>query len=380
VTPPAQFNNAAVPQAPGIVNYDQFFEPENSADNGVAAQQPATNANASPVNNAAAPPAQGQAGTAAKAPVANSIPQMDFNAPIEQPDLNNINLGQAAPLTAATETVQPAQPAEPADPFSDSALFPSSSTPPAKVALNNEVNAPAVQQAAPALETPVTPAATTEIPKATEEAAENPYSGLTLDDNPFAKPAPRQTVSITPRQIPLEPVNTVPQPSETSPASLMAPQSDRGNASSTDEEPPLVVEQKEPRRPARLAPVGSRQTRAKQEMIAARKDMTGLKGFCPVVLRDDRNLVDAQSQYRAVYNSKTYYLSSSEAVTAFHADPAKYAPAARGCDVIQLAITGQEIEGSLDHAVWYKGRLYMFSSAETMDTFVSAPSSHATLD
>ena len=81
-----------------------------------------------------------------------------------------------------------------------------------------------------------------------------------------------------------------------------------------------------------------------------------------------------------IFNSKTYYLSSSEAVSAFHADPAKYAPAARGCDVIQQAITGEELEGSLDYAVWYKGRLYLFTSAETMDTFVSSPSSHATLD
>ena len=115
-------------------------------------------------------------------------------------------------------------------------------------------------------------------------------------------------------------------------------------------------------------------------MIAARKGLRGLKGFCPVVLRDDRDLVDAHSEFRVIYNSKTYYLSSSQAVTAFHSDPAKYAPSARGCDVIQQAITGEEIEGSLDFAVWYKGRLYMFSSAETMDTFVSAPSSHATHD
>ena len=231
-------------------------------------------------------------------------------------------------------------------------------------------------QATPQVETPVQPAAPPETPKAEPETTESPYSGLTLDDNPFAKPAPRSTVSVEPRQIPLENVNTdIPKPQST-PPTLMTPPT-ASNTTSADEEPPLVVEQKPTRRPA---PIGSRQTRAKQEIIASRKGMTGLKGFCPVVLRDDRNLVDAQNQYRAVYNSKTYYLSSNEAVTAFQADPSKYAPAARGCDVILMAMSGEEVEGSLDHAVWYKGRLYMFSSAETMDTFVSAPSSHATLD
>ena len=378
LTPPAQVNNAAIPKAPGIVNYDQLFEDEvsSNSDAAVAPQQTATNTNQAN-NGVAAAPAQNA--TPARAPVANAIPQMDFNAPIEQPDLNNVNLGEAAPLTDAAGVAQAAQPAESADPFSDSALFPGSTTPPAKVAVKNEFKAPATQQATPALETPNTPAVPPEAPKAEEEPVENPYSGLTLDDNPFAKPAPRTTVSVTPRQIPLEAVKTDVLPSEASPPALVAPPS-VSESSSADEEPPLVVEQKQPRRPARLAPVGSQQTRAKQEIIASRQGMTGLKGFCPVVLRDDRNLVDAQSQYRAVYNSKTYYLSSSEAVSAFHADPAKYAPAARGCDVIQLATTGEEVEGSLDYAVWYKGRLYMFSSAETMDTFVSAPSSHATLD
>ena len=372
VTSPAQADISTIPKTPGIVNYDQFSEPENIGGNAVAPLQTAENTIGANNGPAVAPAQAGK-------PAVNSIPQMDFNAPIAQPDVNNVVLGQAAPLPGAAETTQatpPAVSAEPADPFSDNALFPGTAPPPAKVALNNEVKTPAEQQAAPELETPATPATPAEAPKVEPEATENPYSGLTLDDNPFTKPVPRSTVSVEPRQIPLEKVKTDIPASEASPPTLMAPPTVSSN-SSTDDEPPLVLEPKQTRRPA---PVGSRQTRAKQEIIASRKGMTGLKGFCPVVLRDDRNLVDAQNQYRAVYNSKTYFLSSSDAVAAFHADPSKYAPAARGCDVLLLATTGAEVEGSLDHAVWYKGRLYMFSSAETMDTFVSAPSSHATLD
>ena len=369
MTPPAQLGASAIPQAPGIVHYDELSDSDAPTANAVAPLQTADNS--SGAGEAATPVLSG-------VPTTQSIPQMDFNAPVEQPDPNQVTLGEAAPLAGAvesTQTAQPAEPAEPADPFSDNALFPGSAPAPAKVAVNDEAKAPAELQATPQLETPAKPAAPPEAPKAEPEATENPYSGLTLDDNPFAKPAPRSTVSVEPRQIPLEKVNTeIPKTADT--PTLMTPPTVSNNAS-TDEEPPLVVEQKPARRPA---PVGSRQTRAKQEIIASRKGMTGLKGFCPVMLRDDRNLVDAQNQYRAVYNSKTYYLSSNEAVAAFHADPSKYAPAARGCDVIMLATSGEEVDGSLDHAVWYKGRLYMFNSAETMDTFVSAPSSHATLD
>ncbi len=364
-TPPAQLSNQPVQKAPGVVNYNEIFEEGNSSDNGAETQQ---QFNGTP----------GQPGTAG----GGSLPQVNLNAPAVDSDWDDVNLGQAAPLTTPA---QPVQPSEPADPFSDNSLFPGSTTTPANVATNNGVQTPDTQQAAPAFEAPATVAtpATPETPdvanEEVEEVTENPYSGLTLDDNPFAKPAPRHTISITPRQVPLENVMTESKTTQTEPPALMAPPSEYTDVTA-DEEPPLVVEQRETRRPSRQAPVGSRQTRAKQEMIAAREGMSGLKGFCPVVLRDERNLVDAQSQYRAVYNSKTYYLSSSEAVTAFHADPGKYAPAARGNDVIQLAIAGEEIEGSLDYAVWYKGRLYMFSSAETMDTFVAAPSSHATLD
>ncbi|WP_417847693.1 hypothetical protein [Thalassoglobus sp.] len=117
---------------------------------------------------------------------------------------------------------------------------------------------------------------------------------------------------------------------------------------------------------------------SKMELIASRKGMTGLKGFCPVKLRDSRDLVDVNDEFSATFNDKEYRFSSNEALQAFIANPEKYAPAIHGSDVIHLSLTGEEQEGSLDHAVWYKGRLYLFTSVETMETFVAAPSSHLT--
>ncbi len=120
----------------------------------------------------------------------------------------------------------------------------------------------------------------------------------------------------------------------------------------------------------------SRQT--KMELISSRKELTGLKGFCSVSLRDSRDLVNVEDKFTALFNGKEYSFSSAEALDKFTADPGKYAPAIRGSDVIHLSLTGEEVEGSLDHAVWYKGRLYLFTTVETMETFVAAPSSHAT--
>jgi YHS domain-containing protein len=110
--------------------------------------------------------------------------------------------------------------------------------------------------------------------------------------------------------------------------------------------------------------------------IRERRGQTGLKGFCPVMLRDHRELVDASPEFQIEYNGHTYHVSSLEALQAFEADPAKYAPAQGGCDVIHRDLTGEELPGSLDHAVWYRGRLYMFATAETMETFVAAPAAH----
>lgn len=122
------------------------------------------------------------------------------------------------------------------------------------------------------------------------------------------------------------------------------------------------------------------ETQEKLARIAARKGLDGLKGFCPVVLRDERNLVDARPEFSAVYNGRRYYFSSAAAQALFEAAPERYAPAASGFDVVHLSLTGEQTRGSLDFAVWFRGRLYLFTSAETMETFVAAPSIHAAAD
>jgi YHS domain-containing protein len=336
----------------------------------------------------------------AQTPAASGgIPALDFSAPIQDPDHDQIELGSPAALSPTAPPVA-AVPKKPADPFSDEALFPSEAPqPPAVIAetpVLGELSPVTIEQE-PVQPDPVPqepaqeivsnePLAVEPTPPAAEEPApemENPYSGLTLDTEPVSTPVEmKPAVELPARPITgnLTPSNSLDH--EVTP-DLTPPPREAATVTtdSSSSEPPLVVE--ETSDAPKLTPVprsGTERTQAKLEMIAARKGLRGLKGFCPVALRDHRDLVDAQSQFRVIYNEKTYYLCSSEAVSEFHSDPAKYAPAARGADVIHLAITGEEQEGTLDHAVWYKGRLYLFSSAETMETFVAAPSSHATLD
>lgn len=115
------------------------------------------------------------------------------------------------------------------------------------------------------------------------------------------------------------------------------------------------------------------------QQIAAR-DGVGLKGFCPVTLRDERRPADGRAAYVSFYRSKAYYFASAEAKETFDSDPALYAPASSGDDVTVKLLTGETVEGSLDHSVWYKGKLYLFQSAENLKTFMAAPSAMAAIE
>lgn len=112
-------------------------------------------------------------------------------------------------------------------------------------------------------------------------------------------------------------------------------------------------------------------------LIMSRAGRTGFKGFCPVALRESRTLRDSSTTHAARFGLKTYYFGSEDARMRFEADPARYAPAAGGSDVVLLANTGEETEGSLDFCLWYRDRLYMFRSRESQAIFSSDPARFA---
>jgi len=113
----------------------------------------------------------------------------------------------------------------------------------------------------------------------------------------------------------------------------------------------------------------------KYRRIAERGRRTGFKGFCPVVLRDNLELVDASPAYRIEYEGAIYYFSSAKALEKFQQSPVRYAPARGGIDLVKFNTQGVEEAGRLDYAVWYHDRLHLFSTQESMEQFKSAPES-----
>ena len=125
---------------------------------------------------------------------------------------------------------------------------------------------------------------------------------------------------------------------------------------------------------ARLRETAEQERRQlQQRQIQARAGRPGFKGFCPVALRERRELVESSDQFTSTFGLQMYTFSSAEFKAAFDADPSRYAPAAGGNDVVVLVNSGEEQAGQLDYALWYRDRLYLFRSRETMILFSKDP-------
>lgn len=103
------------------------------------------------------------------------------------------------------------------------------------------------------------------------------------------------------------------------------------------------------------------------------KEIPGLRGYCLVTLRKDRQYVAGQPHYQVEYQSRVYSFASEEAKQEFERHPDRYAPADNGADLVATNAGNAGVNGSLDHAVWFKGRLYLFSSEENKAAFKANP-------
>lgn len=209
------------------------------------------------------------------------------------------------------------------------------------------------------------------------EPPSTPYTGRKLERGAFEQPVDvpdERTVKEKPSQVaatpsePREPAPFFPSDEQALEADDI-PEVDVASERETTLAPRVANAVSQPS-------VGTALSGSRMQQIAAR-DGVGLKGFCPVALRDERSLQDGKAAYISFYQSKAYYFASAQAKAAFDDNPVQYAPASNGNDVTLMALTGEVLEGSLDHAVWYKDRLYLFSSDENLKTFMAAPSAMA---
>lgn len=101
--------------------------------------------------------------------------------------------------------------------------------------------------------------------------------------------------------------------------------------------------------------------------------LTGLDGFCPVTLQQQRKIKPGNPRYSAIYQGIRYQFASADFRDQFRAAPERYAPAAQGCDPIALVRDQRAVPGTIRFGVWYSGKLYLFQSAANLQTFKAAP-------
>lgn len=97
-----------------------------------------------------------------------------------------------------------------------------------------------------------------------------------------------------------------------------------------------------------------------------------LEGFCPVELVRNERWVAGDARYSAEYRGRIYFLSGPAQHQEFLANPERYVPCHSGMDPVSLA-EGCPVPGQTDYCAVYDGRLYMFSSPETLARFRQDP-------
>ncbi len=103
----------------------------------------------------------------------------------------------------------------------------------------------------------------------------------------------------------------------------------------------------------------------------------GLEGYCPVTLVDQSKWFKADPRWGIVHRGRTYLFSSAEAKERFWANPDRYSPALSGLDTVMLADQGDHMEGSRNHGLVYRERVYLFSSEQSLQQFVRSPQRYA---
>ncbi|MDR2755224.1 MAG: thioredoxin family protein [Planctomycetaceae bacterium] len=103
----------------------------------------------------------------------------------------------------------------------------------------------------------------------------------------------------------------------------------------------------------------------------------GLEGYCPVLLSTEERWIPGNPAYYTMYRGHVFRFSSEEAMVEFMKTPALYAPVAMGEDIVLMVDRNKKVYGNRKYGAWFQGRVFLFSSQESLDSFASRPEYYA---
>lgn len=115
------------------------------------------------------------------------------------------------------------------------------------------------------------------------------------------------------------------------------------------------------------------QTRAQPPV--ARPMTPAFAGLCLPAVFETRSLVNGKPEFSVKYRGKLLYFSSPQQMQTFKTNPNKYWPTKDGACPVTLAEEGRIVEGQLQYAAMFRGQLWLTSTAEKMQRFVTLPAS-----
>lgn len=140
------------------------------------------------------------------------------------------------------------------------------------------------------------------------------------------------------------------------------PVSDQRTAHRTDQQTVTAASERPATAPAPTASAG---------------DSPAFGGLCLAGVRETRSLVSGRPQLSMKYRGRTLYFSSTEQQQNFQNNPDKYWPEQDGICPVSLVDDGRQLEGKLEFAAMYRGKLWVTSSEEAMQKFVAEPAQYA---
>ena len=116
---------------------------------------------------------------------------------------------------------------------------------------------------------------------------------------------------------------------------------------------------------------------APKAALEADVDLSDMKNVCLVALSEERRIVRALPEFAVEHQSQQYQFSSAEALQKFRTEPKRYLPAVGGLDIVSFRNEQGIVAGSLKFAIWYRSRLYVFSSKDNAEAFRKFPQKFA---
>jgi thiol-disulfide isomerase/thioredoxin/YHS domain-containing protein len=122
-----------------------------------------------------------------------------------------------------------------------------------------------------------------------------------------------------------------------------------------------------------LAPLNEGQPVSDSLDVSTVEVPLALDGFCPVTLSTQERWQVGNPLFYGMYQGQIYRCVDEAALVAFSKEPAKYAPAAMGEDIVQMVNRNKKIVGQRKFGAWFQDRVYLFSTQESLDAFAAKP-------